>query len=198
MAETNVNKYEAVLRSVPTEEKVLKQRRRVSSFKGKAAVAALAAHGLEQQAVCSVMQELLDESIIFKISTSKSNAQQCNIVLDQKFNAEHEYIFAEEKTSHYTFLLCLVFVLLTFLLVTFQMWPRKAKYLVSYVSYAFGGFIVFLGAITIVRLVLFAATCCLCPPGIWLFPNLYADMGFFESFVPLWDYSREPEARKEL
>jgi translocation protein SEC62 len=185
----NTSKYESLLRSVPTEEKVLKQRKRVNSFKGKAAVTTLAEHGLDLQTVHAVMQELLNEGVIFKVSCSKTCPEQCNIVLDQRFVIEHEYIFASEKTSRHALLLCLIFVLVTFCLVTFQMWPRKARYLVSYTSYAFGAFIAFLGIVSVLRLVLFGITYYLCSRAIWLFPNLYADMGFFESFVPVWDYS---------
>jgi len=36
------------------------------------------------------------------------------------------------------------------------------------------------------------------PPGIWLFPNLFEDVGFFESFVPLWAWQKVPKGKKKL
>ncbi|KAF9326081.1 Translocation protein S62 [Podila minutissima] len=34
------------------------------------------------------------------------------------------------------------------------------------------------------------------PPGIWIFPNLFEDVGFVDSFIPLWGW-HEPEAPVE-
>lgn len=177
-----------MLGKVVTEEKILKQRKRINVFKGKDAVTVLCAEGLDQGQVREVMQELLNESIIFKITVSKKNPRSCDVVLDQKFTEDQFYVLAAERTSHLSLVLCGLFVLLTFCIVLFQMWPRKIQHAFSYLTYPLGGFIAFIGVLAIVRLVLFGATYFLCPPGIWLFPNLFEDVGFLDSFVPLWSY----------
>jgi len=40
--------------------------------------------------------------------------------------------------------------------------------------------------LAIVRLILFLVTIVAASPGIWLYPNLFEDVGFFDSFKPLW------------
>ena len=43
-------------------------------------------------------------------------------------------------------------------------------------------------AMSIFRLILFCVTVFAAPPGLWLFPNLFEDVGFFDSFKPLWGW----------
>jgi translocation protein SEC62 len=52
------------------------------------------------------------------------------------------------------------------------------------------GFIGFLIVLAIIRLIVFAITVFTHKPGIWLFPNLFEDVGFFESFVPVWAWHK--------
>ena len=73
----------------------------------------------------------------------------------------------------------------------YQLWPnwaRRASYHVSMCSLMLVG--VLLG-LTVVRLVLFLLSLIVLPKGFWLLPNLYADVGFFESFRPLYAWSGE-------
>lgn len=39
---------------------------------------------------------------------------------------------------------------------------------------------------SIFRLILFVVTYFAVPPGLWLYPNLFEDVGFFDSFRPVW------------
>lgn len=43
-------------------------------------------------------------------------------------------------------------------------------------------------AMAIFRLILFCVTVFVVPPGLWLYPNLFEDVGFFDSFKPLWGW----------
>jgi translocation protein SEC62 len=43
-------------------------------------------------------------------------------------------------------------------------------------------------AMSIFRLILFAITMFAIPPGLWLYPNLFEDVGFFDSFRPVWGW----------
>jgi translocation protein SEC62 len=54
-----------------------------------------------------------------------------------------------------------------------------------------------IAVIAVVRLILFVITMFAVPPGIWLFPNLFEDVGFFESFVPLWGWQKVPKGKKK-
>ncbi|CAD25602.2 ENDOPLASMIC RETICULUM TRANSLOCATION PROTEIN SIMILAR TO SEC62 [Encephalitozoon cuniculi GB-M1] len=184
-----LKKCEDILRWVNAEEKTLRHRRRVKVFRGVDAVALLTKEGLDSLQARTAMQELLNESILFKVHINKRNTKECDVVLDQKFQEDQHYVFASERTSNISLVLCGVFVLVTFTIVLFRMWPRNIQQrLFSYMIYPLGGFITFIIVLAIVRLILFSITYLLYPSGIWLFPNLFEDVGFFESFVPLWEY----------
>jgi translocation protein SEC62 len=71
-------------------------------------------------------------------------------------------------------------------LVMFPLWPLKLRQGAWYLSMAFFGLIILFFVMAIVRLILFLITMFTHPPGLWLFPNLFEDVGFIESFIPLW------------
>lgn len=66
----------------------------------------------------------------------------------------------------------------------FQLWPMWARRGVYYLSLVCVAFVGVLLSLTVVRLVLFVLSA-LVGKAFWLFPNLYADVGFFESFRPV-------------
>ena len=57
-----------------------------------------------------------------------------------------------------------------------------------YLSMGFLGLIGLFFAMAIFRLILFCATVFTVPPGLWLYPNLFEDVGFFDSFRPVWGW----------
>ncbi|KAF3426017.1 hypothetical protein E2986_01308 [Frieseomelitta varia] len=72
----------------------------------------------------------------------------------------------------------------------FPLWPLTIRHGVYYISVAAAGFLVFILALAIIRLIVF---CLLWVPTLgrchlWLLPNLTADVGFFASFWPLYQY----------
>lgn len=70
----------------------------------------------------------------------------------------------------------------------FPLWPLTIRHGVYYISVAFAGFLLFIMALVIIRLIvvclLWLATLGRC--HFWLLPNLTADVGFFPSFWPLY------------
>jgi len=72
--------------------------------------------------------------------------------------------------------------------VMFPLWPPIMRLGAYYVSLAMMGFIALFFAIAIVRLVVWIVSIVVTPPGIWIFPQLFADVGFVESFIPLWEW----------
>lgn len=78
--------------------------------------------------------------------------------------------------------------------VLFPLWPFWARKGVWYISMGCLGLVGAFFGLAIVRLILYVITYTLGPsPGIWLYPNLFADVGFFDSFRPVWDW-RETKA----
>lgn len=57
-----------------------------------------------------------------------------------------------------------------------------------YLSMGFLGLIGLFFAMALFRLGLFCVTVFTVPPGLWLYPNLFEDVGFFDSFRPVWGW----------
>lgn len=74
------------------------------------------------------------------------------------------------------------------LVVMFPLWPVKLRVGVWYLSWGGLGVIGLFFAMAIVRLILFCVTVFAVPPGLWLYPNLFEDVGFFDSFRPVWGW----------
>jgi protein translocation Sec62 family protein len=77
-------------------------------------------------------------------------------------------------------------VLLIFTIVLYPLWPLKMRQGVYYLSW---GFLILLGLfflMAIFRVILFCVTYFVTPPGLWLFPNLWEDVSFLDSFKPVW------------
>ena len=73
-------------------------------------------------------------------------------------------------------------------IVMFPLWPVKLRIGVWYLSMGMLGLIGLFFAMAIFRLILFCATVFTVPPGLWLYPNLFEDVGFFDSFRPVWGW----------
>lgn len=80
--------------------------------------------------------------------------------------------------------------------VMFPLWPRPLRVGVWYLSIGVLGLFGLLMVIAVIRLIFWIITIVVVPPGIWIFPNLFADVGVIESFIPLWAWD-EPPKRKE-
>lgn len=72
--------------------------------------------------------------------------------------------------------------------VMFPLWPVKLRLGVWYLSMGMLGLIGLFFVMAIFRLILFCATVLVVPPGLWLYPNLFEDVGFFDSFRPVWGW----------
>lgn len=74
--------------------------------------------------------------------------------------------------------------------VMFPLWPSSLRLGVWYVSMGGLGLIGALVALAIIRLILYVISLVFpCTrPGIWLFPNLFADVGVIDSFIPVWGW----------
>jgi protein translocation Sec62 family protein len=71
-------------------------------------------------------------------------------------------------------------------IVLFPLWPLVIRQGVWYLSMGMLGLLGLFFAMAIFRLILFIITMFAAPPGLWLYPNLFEDVGFFDSFRPVW------------
>lgn len=79
-------------------------------------------------------------------------------------------------------------LVIVFALVMFPLWPMKLRLGVWYLSMGMLWLIGAFFAMSIFRLILFVVTMFAVPPGLWLYPNLFEDVGFFDSFRPVWGW----------
>ncbi|CAI7623281.1 unnamed protein product [Penicillium pancosmium] len=84
-----------------------------------------------------------------------------------------------------------------FAVVLFPLWPMFMRQGVWYLSVGMMGLLGLFFAMSIFRLILFCITVFTVPPGLWLFPNLFEDVGFFDSFKPLWGWQENKKKKSK-
>lgn len=98
------------------------------------------------------------------------------------------YVFLYEGSQWKQKAMAVGVVLAIFAVVLFPLWPIVLRQGVWYLSVGMMGLLGAFFAMAIFRLILFCVTVFVVPPGLWLFPNLFEDVGFFDSFKPLWGW----------
>uniref|UniRef100_A0A1D1ZE79 Translocation protein SEC62 n=1 Tax=Anthurium amnicola TaxID=1678845 RepID=A0A1D1ZE79_9ARAE len=174
--------------------------KRVDYFKGKSAVKALLKESYgklkevpkvtSENEACEVLQEALRYAFFLRAersgSESGSRNKSLNITSTQNWGKDQYYVWFYEGSQLMTILGGITLILIVFAAVLFPLWPPILRDSVWYLSVAilslFGVFM----ALAVVRLILFIITMIIIPPGIWLFPNLFEDVGFVDSFIPFW------------
>ncbi|KAI8963844.1 translocation protein [Daldinia sp. FL1419] len=88
-------------------------------------------------------------------------------------------------------------LLLIFTVVLYPLWPLVLRQGVYYLSW---GFLMLLGLfflMAIFRVILFCITYFVVPPGLWLYPNLWEDVSFMDSFRPVWAWHETTKPKKK-
>ncbi|CAN8102590.1 unnamed protein product [Discula destructiva] len=83
-----------------------------------------------------------------------------------------------------------------FTIVLYPLWPLKMRQGVYYLSWAFLWLLAAFFAMAIFRVILFGFTY-LVSPGFWLFPNLWEDVSFMDSFKPVWAWHEVAPKKKK-
>ncbi|KAI2624222.1 translocation protein [Hypoxylon sp. NC1633] len=91
-------------------------------------------------------------------------------------------------------------LVLIFTVVLYPLWPLVLRQGVYYLSW---GFLMLLGLfflMAIFRIILFCVTYFVVPPGLWLYPNLWEDVSFMDSFRPVWAWheTTKPKKKKKI
>ncbi|KAI6252952.1 hypothetical protein MCOR19_010462 [Pyricularia oryzae] len=84
-----------------------------------------------------------------------------------------------------------------FAIVLYPLWPLFMRQGVYYLSW---GFLMLLGLfflMAIFRVILFCVTYFVLSPGLWLFPNLWEDVSFVDSFKPVWAWHETEKKKKK-
>ena len=108
---------------------------------------------------------------------------------DQKFmDANEPFVWIYDPTSTTTYIIGLLLILGSIGLCLFPLWPSQVREGVYYLSVAGATFLGAILAVAAIKYVLFGLVwlCTIGKVHFWLFPNLTEDVGFLESFVPMY------------
>ncbi|KAJ5651417.1 translocation protein Sec62 [Penicillium longicatenatum] len=114
---------------------------------------------------------------------------------DQKFEPMMYYVWQWEGPQWKQKAMAAAVVAGIFTVVLFPLWPMMLRQGVWYLSVGCMGLLGLFFAMAIFRLILFCVTVFAVPPGLWLYPNLFADVGFFDSFKPLWGWQENKKKK---
>ncbi|KAF4564763.1 Translocation protein S62 [Pleurotus pulmonarius] len=131
--------------------------------------------------------------------SSSSSPRHLQIIQEQMFVPDEYYAWFYEGSQWTTYAGGIGMVALLFAGVMFPLWPPTMRLGVWYLSMAMLGFLALFFAIAIVRLIFYIITIVVASPGIWIFPQLFADVGFVDSFIPLyeWDMPKQKGKKKK-
>jgi translocation protein SEC62 len=111
-----------------------------------------------------------------------------NVKIEQQQEAKEEMYYAwlwegsQIKRKVYAALA----LVLIFTIVLYPLWPMKLRLGVYYLSWGMLGLLGLFFMMAIFRVILFCITYFVVPPGLWLYPNLWEDVSFLDSFRPVW------------
>jgi len=119
--------------------------------------------------------------------------------LEQLFlDTKDAYVWIYDPTPWYYWVGGTAIVLITIAVCLFPLWPPWMRLGVHYLSIAAAGFLVFIILLAIVKYIIFAILFALSAGKLkfWIFPNLTEDVGFLESFMPVYDYTYTGGSKK--
>jgi len=112
--------------------------------------------------------------------------------MDQVFiDCTDAYVWLYDPTPWYYYLAGGAIVLGIIAVCLFPLWPGEMRQGVYYLSVAAAGFLIFIIVLAIIKYIIFLSLF-LGTVGklkFWIFPNLTEDVGFFESFWPIYVYT---------
>ncbi|KAG2343140.1 translocation protein [Suillus weaverae] len=177
--------------------------KRVDYFKGKSAVKALLSPAYAKvKNVPKVTTEaeaeaLLQLSIQYAFylrvdrgaaTGSSTSPRHVTVVPQQQFAQDVYFVWLYEGSQWTTYAGGLLMVALMLAAVMFPLWPPVMRLGVWYLSIAMLGLLGAFFGLAIIRLIFYIITVVIASPGIWIFPQLFADVGVIESFVPFWEW----------
>jgi len=178
--------------------------KRLDYFKGKSAIKALLSPAykkakgvppvIDEAAATALLQAVNAFAFFLRVQrggpsgSSASSPKTLQIIQEQMFAPEEYYAWFFEGSQWTTYAGGLLMVVILFAGVMFPLWPPIMRQGVWYLSIAMLGLLGLFFAIAVVRLIFYIITIVVASPGIWIFPQLFADVGFVDSFIPMWEW----------
>ncbi|KAJ2553692.1 Translocation protein S62 [Coemansia sp. RSA 1933] len=177
--------------------------RRVQFFKGKSALNALTKSGEDgkpakfasREEAIDWIQDLLDSQLIVRCDKEGEASRQMRINPVQSFEEETYYAWLYEGSQLMIILGGIGVVAVVLAGVMFPLWPAILRNGTWYLSMLALGLLGLLFVTAIIRLIVYVITVLVMPQGLWIFPNLFEDVGFFESFVPFHEWEQPKSAK---
>lgn len=110
--------------------------------------------------------------------SSSSSPKQIQVVPMQEFASDYYYAWFYEGSQWRTYMGAVALVAVVLAGVMFPLWPMKLRIGAWYLSMGGFGLIGLFIALSIFRLIFYVITLVVASPGIWIFPKLFADVGF--------------------
>ncbi|ORD93200.1 hypothetical protein ECANGB1_2801 [Enterospora canceri] len=186
----NFRKMVAVLRNLPSEEFLLRSTRRVNVFQFKHAIIKLGKE-YKMEEIKALFTYLMDEGILFRVEKVDDISAKRHLSGTDLFIWEHE----DDSMVHRVLLLLAAAAIGVVAL--FHFFPRWHRYALYYVRYPVLGFLLFMLVAALVRLAVYTITLFLFREQCWIWPNLFADCGFFESFRPAYEWTKSEKEKEE-
>jgi len=130
-------------------------------------------------------------------SGSASSPKIVQINQMQLFKPDEYYAWFYEGSQWTNYVGGVAMVAITLAGVMFPLWPPILRLGVWYLSMILLGLIGLLLVIAVIRLIFYIITIIVASPGIWIFPRLFADVGFVDSFIPLWEWDLPKKKSKK-
>jgi len=186
--------------------------KRLDYFKGKSAVKALLSPAFAKvKGAPKVTSEVEAQTILQAVNAfafflrverggptgSASSPKSLQIISEQMFSPDEYYAWFYEGSQWTTYAGGILMVAIMLAGVMFPLWPPIMRLGVWYISIGLLGLIGLFFSIAIIRLIFYVITVLVASPGIWIFPELFADVGFVESFIPLWEWDLPKKKSKK-
>lgn len=114
----------------------------------------------------------------------------------QELKEDSYYMWIWEGSQLKLYLGAVGLVITVLAAVLFPLWPEFLRLGVWYLSIGVLGLLGVFFGIAIVRLIFYLITIIILPRGIWMFPNLFEDVGIIDSFIPFWAYDEPKKSKK--
>lgn len=205
-SEAQIIRVAAFLRQATTlrTQECIMADKRVDAFKGTSATRAilspayakLAAAGRVPTAVTAeaagiVMHDLLQAGLVLRAKMT-GTGKMLQPDLARTWSDEALYVWIYEGSQWQMIVGSLMLLVVVLALMMFPLWPvrirSKTSLLLNWAMYGAIVIVIFLLALSVVRMIVYLITYFTLKPGVWLFPNLWADCGVIESFKPVWDW----------
>ncbi|KAK9422538.1 hypothetical protein SUNI508_00401 [Seiridium unicorne] len=124
---------------------------------------------------------------------------QWTVKIEQQQEAQDDmyYIWFYEGSQVMRKVYAVLALLAIFVVVLYPLWPLFLRQGVYYLSWGFLGLLGLFFAMAIFRVILFGITYFLASPGLWLYPNLWEDVSFMDSFRPVWAWHETTKPKKK-